>query len=396
MLPFINKMRLSTIGEVALPEKNPVGIGYINKPGKKIEETTIPRHFVVNISNCGTGFILRRINPTLITEYGMYALALVVTAAHVIFDVIDKSKNNLDTRKCRVDGIDADFHALILKNYNEKYPGDALSANGISFCAGEGDLALLLLLSKSYLFSFNELNFDYGSYSIGNECCVAGYPHGALLNPMYNYPFANNTQEAIKSLSEIFIETDKVIVSQGHIKWLGTIVEVACSTCSGMSGSPVIYNNSIIGVFVGGPALKGQRELFRAAKELFSNNIIDSFNHFNNFLRYRDLYQPDTIIDELCDFYSLILKSPILNISQDLKTDATNSIFKKQKSFVIENLISKISSMVISINEKTELSHNSALNIGCPAFQEIIIDAQVLIKRLSGFSEVNASSVELV
>ena len=393
MLPFFKKLRLSSIGEIAIPEKNPAGNGYINKPGKKIEETTIPRNFVVNISDCCTGFILKRINPTFITDYGMYALALVVTAAHVVFDVIDSSNKFLDSRICKVDGIDADFHGLILKTYHEKYPGDALSSNGVSYCAGEGDLALILLLSKSNLYSFNELNLDYGNYSIGNECCVAGYPQRAFHDPMYNYPSANNVQEARKSLDEIFTITSEIIVSQGHIKWSGTVIEVACSACPGMSGSPVIYNNSIIGVLVGGPALKGQRELFMAAKELCSNNIIDSLSHFNNFLRYKDLYHSDPEINYLCDLYSLMLKSPILQVSQ---TESTNFIYKTQKGLAIENLISIITSLAISINDKTELSHNSALNIGCPAFQEIIIDVQILMKILLGLSEVSASSIVLV
>ena len=385
-------MILRYVGEVALRERSPSGIGYTYKPGKTIEESLIPRHMIVSINEVGTGFILKRIDPVLVVAFQMYAVAFIVTAAHVVTDVIDYSENDSKLKKCKVDGYNENFKCFLIKSYHNKHSSDALGSNGVSYCVGEGDLALMILLAKSNQLSYNELNLGFGGSLIGNDCCIAGYPLGAYSNLMYNYPFSNNKDEALQTLSEIFNDTSKVIVTPGNIKWSGSIIEVSCSTCSGMSGSPLISNNSIIGVFVGGPTLKGQRELFKAAKELAHDNLIESWKSFHGFFNYQNLYQEDSDDKELCDLYSMMFVSEGLELPSELPSELPlhpgKFNYKELKHYAIENLISKIPSLIASIKDKNNITHNSALSIDNSAFQKIISDSEVLISRLLLHSEV--------
>ena len=143
---YADKMALRYIGEVALREKHPSGVGYINKIVKKIDETNIPRHFIININNYGTGFVLRKLNhPIFIKPFNQYALGLVVTASHVVSDVLQMNGIRI-FYQCQIDGYSEDYNLFFIKMYNTKYFGDAIGSNGASYCAGEGDFALLLLL----------------------------------------------------------------------------------------------------------------------------------------------------------------------------------------------------------------------------------------------------------
>ena len=159
----VDKMTLRNLGEVALRDKSPTGKGYLNKVAKIIEETSIPRQFIVNISNIGTGFIIKLlINPFFLTELGIYTAALIATSAHVVCDVIDSTNRLPKSRECKVDGYDENFLCLVSKIYHEKLNADALSSNGASYCVGEGDLALLLLLTNSNSFVFNDIMWILG------------------------------------------------------------------------------------------------------------------------------------------------------------------------------------------------------------------------------------------
>lgn len=389
-------MTLCYVGEVALRERNPSGIGYIFKSGKIIEESSVPRHFIVNINQVGTGFILKRIDPVFMVAFNMFAVALLITAAHVVTEVIDSTDNDAKIKRCKVDGYNEVFYCFLIKTYHNKYPNDALSSNGASYCVGEGDIALMVLLSNSDQLTYNELNLNFSCNCIGHDCCVAGYPIGAYSNWMYNHPFSNNHDEAFRKISEIFIDTSKVIVVPGNIEWLGNIIEVSCSTCSSMSGSPLISNNSIIGVFVGGPALKGQRELFKAAKELASDNLVESWKLFNDFFNYQDLYEEDPYHKSLCDSYSIMFVSQGLELPAGLSVKPGNYRYKEHKYYVIENLISKIPSLFATIKNKNFITHNSPLSIHNAAFQEIINNSQSLISRFIGRSEVTDSDLLLV
>ena len=139
-------------------------------------------------------------NPFYVIEIDMYAVALIVTTAHVVCDVIDSTNMPLQLLECNVNGYDEEFSCFVLKTYHENFNSDALSSNGNSYCVGEGDLALLLLLANSNSYIYNKPNVDSGASSIGDECFVAGYPSGVFSNLLYNYPFTNDKVELRKNL----------------------------------------------------------------------------------------------------------------------------------------------------------------------------------------------------
>ena len=379
----VNKMTLRNIGEVALRDKSPTGIGYSNKVGKNIEETSIPRHFIININSIGTGFIINKlINPFYVIDFCMYAVALIVTAGHAICDVIDSTNKLSVLIECNVDGYNEEFSCFVLKTYHEKFDRDALSSNGTSFCVGEGDLALLLLLANSDSLFYNEPNVDSGTSLIGDECFVAGYPSGLFFNLLHNYPFTDDKDDAKLNLEKIFQEPTSLICSPGQVKWIGQIIEITCSTCKGMSGSPVLRDNSIIGILVGGPTLFGQRELFNAAKCLVINDVSSSWMHFYDFTRYQDLYNCELGVKMMRNSYTCLFENAGINSPQELSSNLKYCNYESIKRLVIPKLIDMISSLVIKLKDKSSISHNSALPTNGIAFQELINDAQNFKSRL--------------
>lgn len=79
----------------------------------------------------------------------MCAVALVVTTAHVVTDVLNLLYNYI---KCKVDGYDEAFNDFARNKDHNKYSDDALSSNGASYCVGEGDITLMLYLLTTISF----------------------------------------------------------------------------------------------------------------------------------------------------------------------------------------------------------------------------------------------------
>ena len=290
-----NKMSLRRIGEVAIRQSYRDGIGFISNPCKNIEETSIPRNFIININDYGTGFIIRRlVNPIYVRDRHLYAIALFCTAAHVVTDLIIPDNSVTPYLTCKVDGSSEEFKCLLLKAYHTEFPEDALNSNNVSYCAGQGDIALMILLSKkcdSTLFSMEIAKIPLDIE--GQECIIAGYPSGFKKDPLYNYPYSKDIAEARESLKNIFKSTHNIICSPGTVKWAKTVLEVTSSACSGMLGSPIICQDKIVGILVGGPALNGHRIFFKAAIELLSDDIQNSFSTFSRFFSFEALYEID-------------------------------------------------------------------------------------------------------
>ena len=390
-----NKMTLRRIGEVALRDKNWNGPGFINKSGKKIEETSVPRNMIININNSGTGFIIQKLqHPIYIETSRLYAVALFVTAAHVVLDIVKASNIQLNKYPCKLDGLNEQLWCLLYKSYHSKYQDDAIGEIGASYCAGEGDFALMILLTPNPIVPINQMSILTAFIEMnGNDCLIAGYPSGYDSNPLYNYPYTNDEQTAINNLTEIFRNPKLLICSPGKIKYSRSIVEVTASSSSGMSGSPVISGDIIIGVFVGGPSLKGQRELYKAAKELYSNNVKSSWNYFEEYLKYKDLYEND--YDNIMWHYSSIFKSLSIDIPPGLAATSVTVDFETVKHGLVNILIDEISELIKTIKNKEEISHNSALPTYSPAFRNLLEDAQSFYDFYSTVSQIQAYPILL-
>ena len=389
MLIHHYKMTLRHVGELALRDKNWNGIGFTNKTGKKIEETSVPRNMIININNSGTGFIIQKLShPIYIKNIGVYAIALFVTAAHVVVDVVSSNKHVPLHYPCKIDGVNENLDSLFYKSYHKKYSDSAFGENGASYCVGEGDFALMILLTPNPSIQISQMNILSTFIELKNfDCLVAGYPSGFDYNPLYNYPYTNDEQTAIDNLKEIFNDSKQIICTPGKIKWAESIIEVTSSSSFGMSGSPVISENLIVGVFVGGPALKGQRELYKAAKALY-DYIKSYWDAFEGYLTFNDLYENNVgvILEHYSEIFTLLgMDRPaILNAPQfACNLDLT-------KRYLISRLINEISELVKTIKNKDEISHNSALPTYNSAFKNLVEDANFFYDFFSVISEIHS------
>ena len=387
-IPHCN-MILRNVGEVALRDKNWNGIGFTNKTGKTIEETSVPRNLIININKSGTGFIIQKLpHPIYIKASKIYAVALFATAAHVVADIVSSSKNVPLRHSCKIDGVQESLSCLLYKTYLNKYTDSALGENGASFFAEEGDLALMILLTTNPCILINQMNILSTFIDLKNfDCLVAGYPSDFTFNPLYNYPYTNDVQTAIDNLKQIFNEPFQLICTPGKIKFAGSLIEVTSSSSSGMSGSPVISENMIIGVFVGGPALKGQRELYKAAKALYCDDIKSSWNAYEEYLTFNDLYEND--VTSIHWHYSEMFKLLGLDCPTGLIVPQCTSNLMLLKQDLVTTLIKEISELVKTIKNKEEISHNSALPTYQPAFKNLLEDAHVFCNLVSMISEID-------
>ena len=319
MCIFIDKTTSRYIGEFALREKNTYVLGYLNKIEKKSDEVRIPHCFIININDRGIGFVLKKLNHLVfISSYILYESTIVVTASRVVSDALQM--NTIDIfNTCQMGGHFGIDDLFLIKTYNQKFFGDAIDSNGESYCVGEGDFALLFLLFKNSTTLIYEMSVcKEKSLITGSDGIVAGYPSGALVKQMYVYPFTNDLKETTRKFAEIFHDPYSIACSIGELIWAESLLEITCSTSSGMSGSPVIYNNSIIGVFVGGPALMGQRHLFNAARELRLDNVLASWDYFTKFMDFMNLYEASRSFKILLNSYSILFRILRLDLPPQL------------------------------------------------------------------------------
>ena len=157
-----------------------------------------------------------------------------------------------------------------------------------------------------------------------------------------------------------------------------------------MSGSPVIYNDSIIGVLVGGPALFGQRHLFNAAKELWLNNVRASWDHFIKFMDFRNLYEKNMKINILLKFYSILFRIIGLELPPELAPLTGKYDYEDIKGSIVARIISQISELAFKLKDKDQLTHNSALPYNRPAFQELLLDAEAIFEDFLSVNQVES------
>jgi hypothetical protein len=126
----------------------------------------------------------------------------------------------------------------------------------------------------------------------GESCYVPGFPV-APDNPRYCIPSSAVPDVELESeIRKIFNDFVGIVYSHGKIvEQNNEIVEISCSTTSGMSGSPIISEGKYIGVYVGGPALPGQRELIDSISNAREGNYCEALKILKSLKKLKNFYQ---------------------------------------------------------------------------------------------------------
>lgn len=125
-------------------------------------------------------------------------------------------------------------------------------------------------------------------------CYISGFPQESK---NLNYCILNKTysREQLKIIADdIFCEFRVLIFSNGTvINENETLVEISCSTTTGISGSPIINHGRYIGIYVGGSALPGQKELEDSMKLVIEGEYAQAISVLKSTVCYNSYYDYD-------------------------------------------------------------------------------------------------------
>ena len=272
----MDRMNSAYFGDALLQVRNNDGVMVIKNasqtPCQGVRSSTM-----VQFMCGGTGFLIASAMNAQVGSF--YILGLVLTAAHVVCKI-----GTLQPRSSKfqvlLDG-GSRCRAYFIRSYFHDYPQDMFSeVRKLCYCL-PGDVAILLLVSKR-----PELvdHYPLASQVIqGNHCFVSGYP----LEPedlAYCFPEGKNRTDLETIVTQAFNEFEGIVHSEGEIIGMSeSLIDISCSTTSGMSGGAVVSGSEIVGVYVGGPPIEGQRELLQALHAVENDNIPTVYNNIQNF-----------------------------------------------------------------------------------------------------------------
>lgn len=310
---------LAGLGDIAIPIRTSTDILF------KPTSVTPPEGFrgaVFEFGCGGTGFLIS-ISEIQING-AIKNVGLLLTAAHVVFDIMKGKPKKLEF-SCKLEN--QKETAYLLKEFSSNSTADHRSNITDSLYCLPGDVAILLVSLDNCRASMYFEPFDQPSKAIGMDCYIPGFPKEPP-NFSYCIPNQNLFNDKLSILAnKIFNNFSGIVFSHGSvIDQNDKLLEVDCSTISGMSGSPIVFQGKYIGVYVGGPALPGQKELIDAIKCVGAENYAKAAQVLNSTICY----------DKFYDFqiFKRLLKNPLvknIDIFAKVQLNAKMSIQERKK-----------------------------------------------------------------
>ena len=218
---------------------------------------------MIKLRNGGTAFFISNKKFKIGDDF---AIGLALTAAHLVLK-LPSLKPEMSTIQCGLQCGES-CKALIVTHYSASAKESTAPSTGRKYCLN-GDLAILLVTCA------HSVDVDFFEISevltVGTDCLVSGYPRPpSNLRSCFLGGFGS--ANPLADARRVFHDFSQLVHAGGKIKDANDcLVEVSCSTTSGMSGSPIIANEKVVGVYLGGPPLPGQKELFDIA--MLINNM---------------------------------------------------------------------------------------------------------------------------
>ena len=356
--------------EVALRKKTPEGI-FIDKQTKLPTEINFPRNFVLHLKSEGTAFVFKKLPvPIAIQKLSLYAVAFVLSSAHVVC-----SSLTLEPRitfiQCKFDKTPQGLQLFRLSDGLKQFPEMLKASNGFNYWL-PGDVCIFLVLSPDPNIELTEMPIDFECrLPNSTKSIVSGFPfvdHYAL---SCVYPYEKNATVAVTRLTAIFHGGNQLICSLGKVKYCGDLLELTCTMMNGMSGSPVVSNNKIVGLSLGGPVLPGQHELTKSAQLINKNDYHAAWEAYKSFYTYSDLYLPsalDLSHQEFCIHFAWLFEERALNLPEGLTalSESTKEMLKVlhplPKQRLMGMLIDKVYELMSLLKNKDEICYNVAIS----------------------------------
>ena len=252
--------RKRTAGDVAFGTCDGSGIHLSKVTYRDSEFKVIPKALVVKFDRGGSGFVIKRF-PHPIRIDKRFIIGIIITACHVVCDT-SSLLPDYKFFQCSIDG--AGFEALFFTSFMKEFNEPMYSFTSKHFFVYPGDAALLFLISKKK-FKLNELKIAQPcEIKISDDIIIAGYPVKPE-NLSYCCPLLRKKKGAERDriIREAFHNFEHLVYSSGNIVGKSdSLIDIYCASTNGMSGGPIIANNKIVGVYLGGPPLPGQYHLY--------------------------------------------------------------------------------------------------------------------------------------
>lgn len=362
MLPFCMR-RNSGIGDVIIPSRKE---GIIIFENTSLYPPSSSRNAVLKFRSGGTGFLIAIVE--IIFKGVKEDFGILLTAAHVVKNLTNMNQN------CKAFIVEDDnykyklykYKAYIIEDFVSQTSEEYISpSKNFRYCL-PGDVCILLirLISKRGLEVYEKAE----TISINEKCFVSGFPMKpskmAYALPCLN---CNSTREVEDKVNEIFLGFgEQLVYSSGNVVDKSmNIVEISCSTTNGMSGSPIIQNGKYIGVYVGGPALPGQRELVQIIQNIQCEDFDSVISDIQSIQLYNSLYERE-IFSCLKTFTN---ENSLLSIISDKRqgrpvNNEREQIYLSYELHQLkkEKLMDKIKDLCFNLIYKTVCKYNDRAN----------------------------------
>jgi Trypsin-like peptidase domain len=383
---FAIKIKNRTIGEIITKKRDLSGS--VNLESIKLPiQINFPENYVMNFQSGGSCFTYHNFKTPICLDNQLgYAVSLVITAGHCVSDPIT-FENHFGMGFCGFNKNNFPCRVLFLKNFMRGFAEELVSSNNFPYCL-PGDIAVLVLLSQDP--DFRPFAYEKKTELTSSQeqpCLVSGFP--SYSNPDFEcmYPYESNDLEATKTqVKTAFYNFDKLICSEGTYKESGYLLEITCSTYSGMSGSPILSSNKLVGVFCGGPPMPGQREALQVCSLIHQKRGLEAYRILESCIIY-DSYYTDRIFHKIFEdihtklLICIILKktnvSPVetLKPAYEIINKFSDNEIRDLKIFLKGDIISKLLDVirraVVLVNNNSDLTFNIGISIKHPAFRAL-------------------------
>ena len=203
---------------------------------------------------------------------------------------------------------------------------------------------------------------------------------------MYPHEFID-LETAKNEVKKAFFNFETLVCSEGVVNQAGHLIEITASTYSGMSGSPIVVNNKLIGLFCGGPPLPGQREALLIARMIEEDKGLQAYHLLQQCIQYDIYYKTPIFMNFANNFdskllFCLIFKSKSIDpvselttvseyIDSNLSKSSWDSSKKLLKNFLISELFDFVLNAASYITNSLMLVFNTGISIHHPAFKAI-------------------------
>ncbi|OMJ70927.1 hypothetical protein SteCoe_30995 [Stentor coeruleus] len=396
----MHMLRSIGIGDVAISHRDAAGQLFFQET-KIIDSPGAKKNALIRFYNGGTGFIISK--KKIPIGQRMVKLALVLTAGHVVCDSVTLKPHSQEFY-CYLEsgGVRS---AYLINYFMDDFPYELRSSLTSAFYYLPGDIAILLLeVIKGKIDSY-EIATDI---IVGKDCFVSGYPKVPknikyCLPQLQNLTFDEITNEA----NRIFCSFDKKVFAEGKIESENNgLIEISCSTTNGMSGSPIISEGKLVGVYTGGPPVPGQRESLKIIHRLSKNeNPVEIFREIKD-LENLDMHFIDPVFQEIINaptttkfgLLSKVMAGEVLTQKEIKEINGLNRLQEKYERFVSaisSNLSNIVYNSVVSFTNKDLFKANVGISINHGAFKQKIIKIIDEFSRCATFTSLDELIVHL-